>query len=61
MSSFFNFKSNIEAARKKREKEAGLEQPAMPAAETNPVQPSMTQADFLYGPEGVRKKKPGDK
>jgi len=57
MADFFKFGGFLKTTQKKREDEAGLNDKPQPKA-SEESQPSMTQSDFSYGPEGMRRVKP---
>lgn len=56
MADLLNFGGFIKKTLQRREAEA--EKPAEPKQESTESQPTMSQGDFSYGPEGMRKKKP---
>jgi len=61
MADIFKFGGFIKATNKKREAAAGLIEPAAAKPEegsqSGTVKPTMTQAEFSYGSEGMRRKR----
>ena len=56
MADIFNFGGFLKNTNKKREEQAGVSTPnPKPSTES---QPTMSQGDFSYGPEGARRIKP---
>ena len=56
MTDIFNFGGFLKNTNKKREEQAGVSTPAPKPSDES--QPTMTQGDFSYGPEGARRVKP---
>lgn len=61
MADVFKFGGFLRATNKKREKEAGLDEDAQPAKqetqESSDSTKSMSQGEFSYGSEGMRRKR----
>lgn len=56
MADIFNFGSFLKNTNKRREEEAEKPSETKPSTESQPSQGTMSQSDFLYGTEGMRRK-----